>query len=280
MYNCPNCQSPFEKGTSFCQSCGCNLMEEFLIEPICPVCKKEFPGGSKFCDVEGSKLTTKDKLVPKCIVCGKEYTEEVKFCPADGGSIIAEAYRQSASKAIQQKPSSDANIGGLRSDFQNISSTAVSQLNSKFVWFTWLYWGGILGLLIIIGIFPLIAAWILGLTIQYQAWSMIQSINPRTTPGKAIGFQFIPFFSLYWVFIAYRGLAIDMNKFTSINDIPAPKMNEDLGTAISILVLFGIIPYPATVIMVFIAFLIMNFIFIRDLKNVMIAILEDSASRS
>src|SRR5262249_1193601 len=45
----------------------------------------------------------------------------------------------------------------------------------------------------------------------YKAWDLIQDGRPQTTPGKAVGFLFIPFFNLYWIFIAFRGLAEDLN---------------------------------------------------------------------
>jgi len=272
MYNCPKCQIPFEKGTSFCQGCGYHLAAEFLIEPICPACKKEFPDGSKFCDVDGSKLTTKDKLVPKCVVCGKEYPGDVKFCPADGGAIIAEAYRLSTSKNLQQK-SSAAGMQNFGHESQNAtSSLTVSELNKKFEWFTWLYWGGLLGCLIIIGIFPLIAAFIIGFIMQHQAWSLIQSMNPRTTPGKAVGFQFIPLFNFYWFFVAYRGLAIDINKFISVNEIPSSKMNENFGLATAILMLLINIPYLN--VLALIGYIVVYFLFMKELKASMIAIIE------
>ena len=55
---------------------------------------------------------------------------------------------------------------------------------------------------------------IIGLVILHRAWSHIQEIGlARTTPGKAVGFLFIPFFNLYWVFIAYYGWAEDYNRY-------------------------------------------------------------------
>lgn len=40
----------------------------------------------------------------------------------------------------------------------------------------------------------------------YQYWCLIPPENAETTPGKAVGFLFIPFYSLYWGFIAIWGL--------------------------------------------------------------------------
>ena len=101
MYNCPKCQAPFEKGTRFCNSCGCNLEEDFIFDPVCPSCGKHYPDGTKFCDIDGGRLVSPDKLVPKCVRCGKEYPADTKFCPDDGGAVIAEAYRLPPSSATQ-----------------------------------------------------------------------------------------------------------------------------------------------------------------------------------
>ena len=93
MYSCPRCRSPFEKGTKFCQKCGCNLEQEFIFNPICPKCGKHYPDGIKFCEIDGAKLTSEEKLIPKCVRCGTVYSSEIKFCPVDGGAVIPEAFR-------------------------------------------------------------------------------------------------------------------------------------------------------------------------------------------
>lgn len=101
-YNCPRCSTEFIAGTNFCQSCGCNLILEFIENPVCPQCHKSFQAGSKFCDLDGSKLASADKLIPKCVKCGTEYSFETKFCPKDGGAVIPEALRNGASKMYIQ----------------------------------------------------------------------------------------------------------------------------------------------------------------------------------
>jgi len=41
----------------------------------------------------------------------------------------------------------------------------------------------------------------------YRAWSVVPPIDRSTSPGKAVGYMFIPFFNLYWVFRAIPGLS-------------------------------------------------------------------------
>jgi GYF domain 2 len=64
----------------------------------------------------------------------------------------------------------------------------------------------------------------------YRGWYCLQAGTPRTTPGKAIGFLFIPFFNLYWIFQAFNGFAQDWNRIVSSYDDlrDTPRMSENV----------------------------------------------------
>ncbi len=67
------------------------------------------------------------------------------------------------------------------------------------------------------------------LVLWYKAWAAIQDGHARATPGKAIGFLFIPLFNLYWAFQAIWGWAKDYNAYTARHGVTnAPKMPEGL----------------------------------------------------
>ena len=55
---------------------------------------------------------------------------------------------------------------------------------------------------------------VFGLRILHKLWSLIPTHKARTTPGKAVGFLFIPLFSLYWTFVAFYCLARELNAET------------------------------------------------------------------
>jgi len=93
-YNCPKCSSEFEKGTKFCQTCGCNLELEYIKNPVCPKCKTLYPTNTKFCVNDGSKLVRQQDLIPKCIICNTSYSDDIKFCPRDGGEVKIVLTRQ------------------------------------------------------------------------------------------------------------------------------------------------------------------------------------------
>jgi len=64
----------------------------------------------------------------------------------------------------------------------------------------------------------------------HRLWSALQYGRPRTTPGQAVGLLFVPLFNLYWIFVAFYGLAKDYNRITGrFKDLNrAPKLSEGL----------------------------------------------------
>ncbi len=64
----------------------------------------------------------------------------------------------------------------------------------------------------------------------HRIWLTLQYARPRTTPGNAVGLLLVPFFNLYWTFVAFYGLAQDWNRITArYPDLNrAPKLNEGL----------------------------------------------------
>lgn len=99
------------------------------------------------------------------------------------------------------------------------------------------------GFLCILGGGLLITGAVLCYIYIYRMWYMIQGPYARTTAGKAVGFLFIPFYSLYWIFVAYYGWAQDYNKFIQgYNMQDAPRMPEGLFLAMCISTLLSAIP--------------------------------------
>ncbi|MBE6424928.1 MAG: zinc ribbon domain-containing protein [Planctomycetaceae bacterium] len=98
--------------------------------------------------------------------------------------------------------------------------------------------------LVLGGIFGTLAFVILGVIsyckFLYRCWRLIQDGHARTTPGKAVGFLFIPFFNIYWFFVAHYGLAIDLNSYARRYQIAVPRAPEGL-VLTALILLF--IPY-------------------------------------
>jgi ABC-type Mn2+/Zn2+ transport system permease subunit len=71
--------------------------------------------------------------------------------------------------------------------------------------------------------------------ILYRGWSAVQDGSAQVTPGKAVGFCFIPFFNLYWNFVAHVGLMKEFNRLADSRGRPDQKVNEGLALTYSIL---------------------------------------------
>ncbi len=87
---------------------------------------------------------------------------------------------------------------------------------------------------------PIVIATIFHLTMVYKMWKSIQDGTPRTSPGKAVGFLFIPFFNLYWLFQVYPGFATDYNRYLKEKNLQAPPLSHGLMAALAIFIIFAV----------------------------------------
>ncbi len=102
----------------------------------------------------------------------------------------------------------------------------------------------LVGVLIFLAIAPFVfTQMILFLTVVYKMWASIQDgSSARMTPVKAIGFLFIPFFNLYWVFQALGGFPGDYNAFVDRYALPVPKLSPALYIVYPIVLVTTVVP--------------------------------------
>jgi len=110
-----------------------------------------------------------------------------------------------------------------------------------WLWFAWLVGAGLPLSIIFVGIPALAAGVVISYILLYRFWCVIQDGAARTTPGKAVGFCFIPFFNLYWIYVAIVGLAEDMNAYRAQWNIEGPRVNEGLALTWFVLSLLKIL---------------------------------------
>jgi hypothetical protein len=79
--------------------------------------------------------------------------------------------------------------------------------------------------------------------IIWKMWSSIQDGYARTTPGKAIGFLFIPFFNIYWIFQVWAGFPRDYNNYVDRHRLAVPHLSSAVFTAYPVLILLTGIPF-------------------------------------
>jgi hypothetical protein len=87
------------------------------------------------------------------------------------------------------------------------------------------------------------------LRLVYRMWSAIQDGHARTTPGRAVGLLFVPFFNLYWIFQALPGFASDFNALLRRRQLHVAPLSGALWIIFVVLNLAGIVPVvgiPAT----------------------------------
>ena len=104
-------------------------------------------------------------------------------------------------------------------------------------------------LIIMIGGLLALASVVLGCILLYRCWNSVQDLPARTTPGKAVGFMFIPFFNLYWMFVSLYGLAQDMETYCQQRGI---QCHASTGIALTfcIISIVSIVPFVGMVALV------------------------------
>jgi hypothetical protein len=78
---------------------------------------------------------------------------------------------------------------------------------------------------------PMLLGYIASYVFIYKQWKAIDDGQARTTPGKAIGYLFIPFFNIYWAFNIFFGWPTDYNKYIQRYGIQAPQLSQGLWIA-------------------------------------------------
>jgi hypothetical protein len=97
-------------------------------------------------------------------------------------------------------------------------------------------------LLILLGCAAILFGATIWYLLLYRAWSVIQDGNASTTPEKAVGFIFIPFFNFYWIFKVWYGFALDYNRYIERYALNAPKLGKSLFLAFCILFICSAVP--------------------------------------
>jgi len=128
----------------------------------------------------------------------------------------------------------------------------------------------------VLGIPAIIAGVVFYVMLLYKLWCTVQDGRAESTPGKAIGFMFIPFFNLYWQFVAIWGLSKDLNRYAREHNVAAPQANEALALTGCILNCCAIIPYAG--ILAAIAGLIVLIIAVNGMCDTAAAIIQSPST--
>ena len=136
--------------------------------------------------------------------------------------------------------------------------------------------GEFLPILAVLYLPALIVTTVFWCILLYRHWLLLQGHGARTTPGKAVGFGFIPLFGFYWWFVAYAGLATDNKRYLSELGITSVRMSYGLAVTDCILSILlctiGLIPVVGAVLTV--PCMIIGFILALQQRDCVLAILQ------
>ena len=76
-----------------------------------------------------------------------------------------------------------------------------------------------------------------------RMWSVIQDGQARMTPGQAVGFLFVPFYNLYWIFQVWGGFQKDYNDYLNRYRMTVPPLPPGMYEAYPILSILCLIPF-------------------------------------
>jgi WD40 repeat protein len=95
---------------------------------------------------------------------------------------------------------------------------------------------------LVLFVLPTFGAAAFFLLLLYRCWDIIQDGQARTRPETAIALLFVPFFGMYWVFVAIYGLAVDMNSYASRHGLVVQPIRPRLALACSLFAAAAIVP--------------------------------------
>ncbi len=75
---------------------------------------------------------------------------------------------------------------------------------------------------------PMFVLGIVQMIFIYKMWNAINDGQTKPTPGAALGFLFIPFFSLYWIFVVWGAWPTRYNAYIQRQRIQAQPVGQGL----------------------------------------------------
>jgi predicted Zn finger-like uncharacterized protein len=106
------------------------------------------------------------------------------------------------------------------------------------------------GMISFAGFIGVIYATVYGFIALYRTWYIIPDAYARTTPGRAVGFLFIPLFNFYWIFVAAKGLADDARDFMKKAGVMEQTISPGLSLAYAILSILSFVPGVSVAFMI------------------------------
>ena len=253
--------SPSPNGEKmYCSNCGAEVLPR---AHACMRCGANPRAHRKFCKKCGAPLNP-EQIV--CIKCGMAVSDggrssDGNYSSSSGSTRAGDAKLMEDFFEIFRK----SYIGGVVASLIGIILLIIGAANEEG-FFSFL---GVMGMLVAC-VFS-IRSVIYSCRLLYRMWCQIPERTAKTTPGKAVGYLFIPFFSLYWIFVAYKGLALSLNQ-NLYNQGSRHTVPVDTVNLTCVLMILVCIPYLGAIIAIFNFFMFLKMM--RVLKDGAVALAE------
>ncbi len=152
-------------------------------------------------------------------------------------------------------------IVGIAAVIAVFSTASVTTSNGDFESFTGPIWAGLGTVIVAVVLLGLIEIYfyVIKSMLVYKAWKAIDDGKQRTSPGKAVGFLYIPFFNFYWWFPAIWGFSKDYNAYLDRYGMNRKKLSEGLYLTVAILNVAALVfPITGTVNLILEGILVSN----------------------
>ncbi|MGD0573571.1 MAG: zinc-ribbon domain-containing protein [Sedimentisphaerales bacterium] len=236
---CPNCKSKFNVNETNigkqakCPKCATPFtIEPFVETPASPV-KQGGPAAVEQPVKSPEPVTPPAKVVPPA-----EPPASVAP-PVKSPEPIAPAVKSPA--PIVPPPISAKSTKQEQPEPKAASKTAVSKTLFLYCWTAVQAIAGVLGVLglvlaiqkaaqaTLIEVFAtadvfLVCSVAIELMLFYKMWAAIKDSQPSISPGRAVGFLFIPVFNIYWALLMLTGFTEDYNSFIVRRSIRTGKL--------------------------------------------------------
>lgn len=116
----------------------------------------------------------------------------------------------------------------------------------------------IIPLFFVLILIPLFTYMVLYLIQIYRMWDVINDGHSRATPGEALGYLFVPFYNLYWIFDIWGGFPTDYNAFVERHSVTdkVPLLKPTIYQLFPVLILLSVLVITTPVLLVYFAFLL------------------------
>jgi len=137
-------------------------------------------------------------------------------------------------------------------------------------------------LVMMLGLIVILSSSIYFLVVMYRLWNFVietskaEGLTPSIeSPGKAVGFLFIPLFSYYWAFIAFGKLPKDLNAIANKRGF-SNGISDSMGIIIAVFSVISVIPLLGYITAAILMFVLIPIFLSQSIR--MVAALQSAAS--